>query len=164
MGKITEGEEIVDVGGELQSVPDGSRSRALRLPLYSPLACKPILSSVSPHPRGISRFPILSPTSAWSGHRSLPPSNLSTSGQPHLLACPQDINRIQRLVFIFRARIYALMRHLIATVMRTLMPINWRDAIEVSIFCSVTWKMKNVRERNWWRITLERGDCPDYII
>lgn len=90
--------------------------RALRLPLYSPLACKPTLSSVAPHPRVIS--PILSPISARSSHRSLPPSNLSTSGQSHLLTCPQDINRIQRLVSVYtRAHIYRLTRHLVCTLM-----------------------------------------------
>lgn len=28
--------------------------------------------------------------------------NLSTSGQPHLLGCPQDINRTQRLVSVYQ--------------------------------------------------------------
>lgn len=111
--EVDGGEEIADAGGELQSVPDGFRSRALRLPLYSPLACKPTLSSVGPHPRGISRSPILSPISARSGHRYLSPSNLSTSGQPHLLACPQDINRIQRLVSVY-TRICTLTRGIYA--------------------------------------------------
>lgn len=30
-----------------------------------------------------------------------PPWNLSTSGQPHLPGCPQDINRTQRLVSVY---------------------------------------------------------------
>lgn len=65
--------------------------RALWLPLYSPLACKaPILSLLVSGLGSILAFSLPS--------FLLPSSNLSTSGQPHLLAYPQDINRIQRLI------------------------------------------------------------------
>lgn len=123
--------------------------RALRLPLYSPLACKPTLSSVAPLPRDISRSPTLSPISARSSRRSLPPSNLSTSGQPHLLVCPQDINRIQRLVSVYtHARIYTL----VCTLLCTSVPINRRNRRS----CNVVWTMyyvKNTKLKNgaWTR-------------
>jgi len=67
-----EGEEAVDTGGELQSVPDGPRAGlrgyhfTVPSPVNPPRCCSP------------SREPSLSPS--LSAFASLPPSNLSTSG------------------------------------------------------------------------------------
>lgn len=102
---------------------------ALRLPLYSFLV-NPSLSSLicvsfslphssspsihftfsvhpSIHPLAHSSSPCVSTLSLCVrlSTLSLPlPSvwNLSTSGQPHLLGCPQDINRTQRLVSVYQ--------------------------------------------------------------
>lgn len=114
----------------MQSVPDGSRTVELCGYHFT------VPSLVNP-PYPPSLLTLLSlalrlslPISARSGRRgSLPPSNLSTSGQPHLLAYPQDINRIQRLVSVYiHARIYTL----VCTLLYTSVPINRRDAIETS--------------------------------
>lgn len=81
------------------------------------LACKAILASVSMCASpGLSVSVFLFPSSihpvthpllvlslrlAIILSSLLPPWNLSTSGQPHLPGCPQDINRTQRLVSVY---------------------------------------------------------------
>lgn len=81
--------------------------RALWLPLYSPSPVKPsLLHSVCVTcvtvfvSLSCSIYLLYSPHVRLSS-LLLPPGNLSTSGQPHLPGCPQDINRTQRLVSVY---------------------------------------------------------------
>lgn len=82
---------MVDAGGEscnlfpMAPVPSSVVTAFFTVP--SPVNCPPCRFSPS-HP--------VSVRSSLSPSFHLLFSNLSTSGQPHLLACPQDINRIQR--------------------------------------------------------------------
>lgn len=72
----------------LQSPSPVNSPCALLLLTLMSLALSPILPTI---------LPLLSTSTSL----TLPPSNLSTSGQPHLPACPQDINWTQRLVSVY---------------------------------------------------------------
>lgn len=60
-------------------------------PIHPP--CASLSASVHPPSDPLSLSPPPSFSIVW---------NLSTSGQPHLLGCPQDINRTQRLVSVYQ--------------------------------------------------------------
>lgn len=92
----------------MQSVPDGSRTELCGYHFTVPSPVNP------PYPLRRAPHTLMTVSLATVSRQILPisllPSNLSTSGQPHLPACPQDINRTQRLVSVYiraRARTYA---------------------------------------------------------